>query len=97
MIPDNRRDAAVRAHPAWGLLHVFSGDRAIFAPLRRRRKIVRYLFDDCTLDTERRELRRGAEPLSLEPQVFDLIVHLIRHRDRVVSKDELVAEIWQGR
>jgi TolB-like protein/Tfp pilus assembly protein PilF len=58
---------------------------------------VRYLFGDCTLDTERRELRRGSDPLSLEPQVFDLIVHLIRHRDRVVSKDELVAKIWRGR
>jgi TolB-like protein len=58
---------------------------------------VRYLFGDCTIDTERRELRRGSEPLSLEPQVFDLLVHLIRHRDRVVSKDELVTEIWQGR
>jgi TolB-like protein/cytochrome c-type biogenesis protein CcmH/NrfG len=58
---------------------------------------VRYLFGDCSLDTERRELRRGSEPLSLEPQVFDLLVHLIRNRDRVVSKDELVDKIWQGR
>jgi len=58
---------------------------------------VRYLFDDCSLDTDRRELRRGSEPLSLEPQVFDLLIHLIRNRDRVVSKDELVAKIWQGR
>src|SRR5262249_28343855 len=63
----------------------------------RRSRIVRYFFDDCTLDTDGREWRRGAEPLSLEPQVFDLLVHLIRHRDRVVGKDELVAEIWQGR
>jgi len=58
---------------------------------------VRYLFGDCSLDTDRRELRRGSEPLSLEPQVFDLLVHLLRHRDRVVGKDELVAKIWQGR
>jgi DNA-binding winged helix-turn-helix (wHTH) protein len=58
---------------------------------------VRYLFGDCTLDIERRELRRGSELLPLEPQVFDLLVHLIQHRDRVVSKNELVAKIWQGR
>ena len=58
---------------------------------------MRYLFGDCTLDIERRELRRGSELLPLEPQVFDLLVHLIQHRDRVVSKNELVAKIWQGR
>lgn len=56
-----------------------------------------YLFEGFSLDTDRRELSRGPEPVSLEPQVFDLLVHLIRHRDRVVSKDDLVASIWEGR
>jgi TolB-like protein len=58
---------------------------------------LRYLFDDCVLDTARRELRRGAAPVAVEPQVFDLIVHLVHHRDRVVSKDELLAAVWHGR
>ena len=58
---------------------------------------MRYLFDDCVLDTSRRELRRGAAPVAVEPQVFDLLVHLVRHRDRVVSKDELLATVWHGR
>lgn len=58
---------------------------------------LRYLFDDCALDMDRRELHRGAEQVAIEPQVFDLLVHLIRHRDRVVSKDDLLAEIWKGR
>jgi TolB-like protein len=49
------------------------------------------------LDTERRELRRGSEPIAVEPQVFDLLVHLIEHRDRVVSKDDLIASVWGGR
>jgi TolB-like protein len=59
--------------------------------------ILRYLFADCALDTDRRELRRGAALVAVEPQVFDLLSHLINHRDRVVSKDELVASVWHGR
>ena len=58
---------------------------------------MRYLFEDCALDIDRRELHRGPKPVSLEPQVFDLLVHLIRHRDRVVSKDDLLDTIWKGR
>jgi TolB-like protein len=58
---------------------------------------VRYLFEDCSLDTERRELRRHTELVAVEPQVFDLLLHLIRHRDRVVTKDDLFAAVWQGR
>jgi TolB-like protein len=58
---------------------------------------LRYLFEDCALDTDRRELRRGGALVAVEPQVFDLLVHLVSHRDRVVSKDELLASVWQGR
>jgi TolB-like protein len=59
--------------------------------------IVRYLFEDCVLDLDRRELRRGAALVAVEPQVFDFLAHLVRHRDRVVSKDELLATVWHGR
>lgn len=58
---------------------------------------MRYLFEDCVLDTACRELRRGAALVAVEPQVFDFLVHLVQHRDRVVSKDELLAAVWQGR
>lgn len=58
---------------------------------------MRYRFDDCTLDTARRELHRGGGPVAVEPQVFDLIEFLIRHRDRVVSRDDLIAGVWGGR
>jgi TolB-like protein len=58
---------------------------------------LRYLFGDCALDMDRRELRRGTTLVAIEPQVFDLLVHLVRHRDRVISKDELLASVWQGR
>jgi DNA-binding winged helix-turn-helix (wHTH) protein len=44
-----------------------------------------------------RELRRSGEPIALEPQVFDGLVHLIRNRDRVVNKDDLLESVWKGR
>ena len=50
-----------------------------------------FSFLIIVLDTERRELRRGAEAIAVEPQVFDLLVYLIESRDRVVSKDDLIA------
>ena len=58
---------------------------------------MEFLFSDHRLDTDRRELRRGAEAVAIEPQVFDLLVHLIESRDRVVSKDDLIAAVWGGR
>jgi DNA-binding winged helix-turn-helix (wHTH) protein len=56
-----------------------------------------YLFDDYVLDLNRRELRRGPASIAIEPQVFDLLEYLIRHRERVVSRDELIGSIWGGR
>jgi DNA-binding winged helix-turn-helix (wHTH) protein/pimeloyl-ACP methyl ester carboxylesterase len=56
-----------------------------------------FLFEDFSLDIPSRELRRGAERIALEPQVFDLLVYLIENRDRVVSRDDLIASVWAGR
>ena len=58
---------------------------------------MQFLFDDHVLDVERRELRRAGERIAMEPQVFDLLVHLVRNRDRVLSKDDLIEAIWDGR
>jgi DNA-binding winged helix-turn-helix (wHTH) protein len=58
---------------------------------------LRYQFEDFCLDAEVRELRRGSDVVALEPQVFDLLEHLIRNRARVVSKDDLIAAVWSGR
>jgi TolB-like protein len=58
---------------------------------------LRYLFEDYVLDTDRRELRLGAGLAPLAPQVFDILVYLIRNRERVVSKNDLMAAIWDGR
>src|SRR5262245_47634455 len=62
----------------------------------RSRKVL-YLFENFALDTSRRELRCGSAPVSVEPQVFDLLAYLIENRHRVVSKDDLLAAIWRGR
>jgi TolB-like protein len=58
---------------------------------------VQYSFGDHTLDCDRRELRRGAQAIAVEPQVFDLLVYLVQNRDHVVSKDDLIASVWGGR
>jgi DNA-binding winged helix-turn-helix (wHTH) protein/tetratricopeptide (TPR) repeat protein len=56
-----------------------------------------YIFENYVLDANRRELRCGTTAVAIEPQVFDVLVHLIRHRDHVVSRDELIESIWGGR
>src|SRR5580704_23030 len=58
---------------------------------------VQFVFGECVLDTDRRELSRRSESVAVGPQVFDLLIHLIENRGRVVSKDELFDVIWHGR
>ncbi|MFN2426236.1 MAG: winged helix-turn-helix domain-containing protein [Candidatus Binatia bacterium] len=58
---------------------------------------MRIRFENLELDEDRRELRRDGEPLAVEPRVFDLIAYLVRHRDRTVSKDELLERLWPDR
>ncbi|WP_291685174.1 tetratricopeptide repeat protein [Bradyrhizobium sp.] len=58
---------------------------------------MRYLFEDFALDVDKRELFRGADAVSISPQALDLLVCLIRNRERVISKDDLISAIWGGR
>lgn len=58
---------------------------------------VRFSFEDYVLDPDRRELTHGSEAIAMGPQVFDLLVYLVEHRERVVSKDELLNAVWSGR
>ncbi len=58
---------------------------------------MRYEFDGFVLDTGRVELCRGSKLVDIEPQVFDLLVHLIKNQDRVVSIEELFDAVWAGR
>ena len=56
-----------------------------------------YRFGNFVLDASRRELRQGDALVSVEPQVFDLLEFLVHARDRVVSRDDLLAAVWRGR
>src|SRR4051794_21114859 len=56
-----------------------------------------YSFADCTLNTDRRELRRNGGLVAVTPQVFDLLQYLICNRERVVTRDDLIAAVWKGR
>ncbi len=58
---------------------------------------VRFAFENHVLDLDRRELTRGSEPVAVGPQVFDLLMYLLRNREHVVTKDDLVAAVWGGR
>ena len=58
---------------------------------------MRYFFEEYTFDVDRRELHRGAHVVSVPPQVFDLLDYLIRNREHVVSKDDLLNAVWNGR
>ncbi len=59
---------------------------------------MRFRIDGgCVLDPEKRELHRSGEPVPIEPQVFDLLLLLVRSGGRVISRDELLADVWGGR
>lgn len=58
---------------------------------------MRFLFGDCVLDLDRRELTRSAGVIAAGPQVFDLLIFLVQNRERVVSKDDLLRAVWDGR
>jgi DNA-binding winged helix-turn-helix (wHTH) protein len=57
---------------------------------------MRFTFGEFAIDPALRELRRGDTAVEIEPQVFDLLLFLIRSRDRVGSKDDLLASVWNG-
>jgi TolB-like protein len=58
---------------------------------------VQFLFEDYVLDLDRRELTRGSKAVATGPQVFDLLVYLVRNREHVVSKDDVLGAVWSGR
>lgn len=58
---------------------------------------VQFVFAGHTLDTDRRELHRGADAIAVEPQVLDVLICLLQNRNRVVTKDDLIASVWGGR
>ena len=66
------------------------------APLRALVVSVIYRFGEFELDRDRFELRRGGEVVRVEPRVLELLLYLVENRGRLVTKDELLAEVWGG-
>ena len=60
-------------------------------------QFVQFHFSNHVLDVDLRELTRAGEGIAVEPQVFDLLIFLVENRERVVSKDDLIERIWDGR
>ena len=52
-----------------------------------------YRFEDFSVDSDRQELHRGSVQIDIEPQVFDILLFLVRSRDRVISKDDLITNV----
>ncbi len=62
-----------------------------------RSEPTRWQFDDCVLDAAAFELRRGGAVCGIEPQVLELLLYLARHPDRLITKDDLIRDVWGGR
>jgi DNA-binding winged helix-turn-helix (wHTH) protein len=58
---------------------------------------MKYQIAEFLIDTTRFRISNGGSPIAAEPKVFDLLVYLIAHRDRVVTREELFKEVWDGR
>ena len=68
--------------------------RAARLPVREDRETVIYAFGECELDEARRALARRGREVRLQPKVLDLLLFLLRHRERVVPKEVLFRELW---
>jgi TolB-like protein/Tfp pilus assembly protein PilF len=73
------------------------GVAAGLSPIQHGKRKLLFLFDNFALDCSRRELRQSGDLVSVAPKVFDLLAHLIRNRERVVSRDDLIVAVWDGR
>jgi len=92
------RTSPPRDRPTRQLSPLFEvGNQRDRRTIRRGGSTVHFTFADHTLDTARRELRRGTEAIAVEPQVLDLLICLVENRNRVVSKNDLIASVWNGR
>ncbi|MEO8037076.1 MAG: winged helix-turn-helix domain-containing protein, partial [Acidobacteriota bacterium] len=58
---------------------------------------ILYRFGAFELDVDQYELRRGGETVHVEPRVLDLLIFLVKNRDRVVTKEELLDNVWKAK
>src|SRR5262249_3526199 len=60
----------------------------------QRRTVMLYVFGDYSLDTQRCEVQCAGQPVTMRARVFQVLVYLLTHRDRVVPKQELCEQLW---
>src|SRR4051812_972234 len=79
-----------------GLLEILARVRALLKRAAGAAGVPRMetQVSDLTIDHAAREVRRGSQPIALRPKEFDLFAALVRHRGRVVSRAELLREVW---
>src|SRR5882757_3204112 len=77
--------------PRWIVVESF------FASCPSGAREVPFLFENYCLDAGRRELKRGSELIATGPKVFDLLLFLVRNREQVVTRDDLLHSVWGGR
>src|ERR1700739_502087 len=65
--------------------------------LSKRSAQVQFSFENYCLDADRRELKRGSQLIAVGPKVFDLLLFLIQNREQVVTRDDLLKAVWDGR
>lgn len=58
---------------------------------------MRFCFENNVLNGDLRQLTCGGAAVPLQPQVFDLLLYLVAQRARVVSKGDLISQIWRDR
>ena len=58
---------------------------------------MKYRFNDCELDTDSRELTRSGAAVAVEPQVFDLLLYLVKDPGRLIDHAALIESVWNGR
>ncbi|HEV2493452.1 MAG TPA: response regulator transcription factor [Terriglobia bacterium] len=68
--------------------------RAVLRRSRRNIDVDQYSFDDIVVDFAKMELMRGGRPVSLTPQEFKVLKYFAEHRERVISRQELLNEVW---
>lgn len=73
------------------------GERAMNGEASTGLPVMRYQSENFTLDTDDYSLTRNGINHATEPQVFDLLVYLIENRSRVVTREELLDCVWNGR
>src|SRR3984957_1732914 len=80
-----------------GVCYGAAGRISAGSAIRRGAVKLLFSFDNFVLDCTRRELRQEGNLVSVAPKVFDLLAHLVQNRERVVSRDDLIEAVWEGR